>query len=207
MTIKQKIKQGTQQVTNEILKSLYDTFIADQPPHPFSGYNYFGRYQKPAKVSGEYYLKVHDNHHSKGIDRGACRSTIFRLKKQGWVVEAEKGGKKFLQLTKKGKVQTLLYKLQSLQKQKQKRQHWDGRWRIAIFDIPEHKGRAQRHQIRRALCFAGFCYLQKSVYAYPYELPAELVSFLKESGLFSFIRFLRVDKMDDQLDLKKKFKL
>lgn len=206
MALKQKIKQGTQQVTNEILKSLYSTFLADQPPHPFSGYNYFGTYYPPAKVSGEYYLKNSSNH-SDHLDRDACRATISRLKKQGWIVEAEKSGKKFLKLTKKGKVKTLLYKLQNLGGQKQKRKLWDGKWRIAIFDIPEHTGRAQRYQIRRALCFAGFCYLQKSVYVYPYELPAELVSFLKESGLFSFIRFLRVDKMDDQSDLKKKFKL
>ena len=206
MAIKQKIKQNTQQITNEILKSLYNTFLADRPPQPFSGYNYFGRYQKPAKVSGEYYLKNSANR-SGHLDRDVCRATVSRLKKQGWVVEAEKGGKKFLKLTRKGKVKTLLYKLQSLQMQEQKSKRWDGKWRIAIFDIPEHKGRAQRHQIRRALCFAGFCYLQKSVNAYPYELPAELISFLKESGLFSFIRFLRVDKMDDQCDLKKKFKL
>lgn len=206
MALKQKIKQNTQQITNEILKSLYNSFLADRPPRPFSGYNYFGTYYRPAKVSGEYYLKNSANS-SDNLDRGVCRVTLSRLKKQGWIVEAEKNGKKFLKLTKKGKIKTLLYKLQSLQGQKQKKKSWDGKWRIAFFDIPEKNGRAQRYQIRRALCFAGFCYLQKSVYVYPYELPGELINFLKESGLFSFIRFLRADKMDDSRDLKKKFRL
>jgi CRISPR-associated endonuclease Cas2 len=77
---------------------------------------------------------------------------------------------------------------------------------MAIFDIPE-KGRRERDAIRGVLKLIGFYQLQKSVYIYPYEIPGDIVNYLKMSGLLQFIRFARVDKMDDETFLKKHFKL
>ncbi len=41
----------------------------------------------------------------------------------------------------------------------------------------------------------------------PYSLNREAVSYLKESGLMDYIRILKVEEMDNDLDLQKKFKL
>lgn len=155
---------------------------------PVVGYNYnLGGYKRWPKVSRDYY-----------------RITIHRLKKQGCVKEAQKGGKKFLKLTKKGKVQALLYKLGELKPQSSSA--WDGKWRVVIFDISE-SGRRERDRIRWTLKKAGFRGLQKSVYIYPYGLPRELVDYLKESGLDRYIRFMRVDQLDEDKELRRRFKL
>lgn len=132
------------------------------------------------------------------------REEFKRLKKHGWIIEAEEQGKKFLKLTKKGRLQAFYYKLQALKHPPKK--IWDGKWRLAIFDIPE-KGRRERDAIRGILKIAGFYQLQKSVYIYPHEIPGEIITYLKESGLLPFIRFARVDKMDDTKDLQRYFKL
>lgn len=128
------------------------------------------------------------------------------MKKRGWIVEAEKQGKKFIKLTEKGRLALLYRRLQSLSHEPKKR--WGGCWWMAIYDIPEKgKGRAERRAICRALCAAGFKYLQKSVYVYPYELPKELAAYLKEAKLLPYIRFVHVDKMDGARKVEKHFHL
>lgn len=129
---------------------------------------------------------------------------LRRMKDRGWIEEAERQGKKFLKLTAKGKVEGLCRKIQSIRKVA--RREWDGKWRLALFDIPE-KGRWQRDTIRWTLKCAGFQQLQKSVYVYPHEIPAEVIEYLKAAGLLSFIRFARIDKIDDEKDLQKVFKV
>lgn len=129
---------------------------------------------------------------------------IKRMKNRGWIIEAEKQGKKFLKLTKKGKLNALYGRLGKISNQP--KQPWDGKWRMALFDIPE-KGRRERSSIRSILKLTGFYQLQKSVYIYPYELPGEMIVYLKTSGLLPFIRLARIDKIDDADNLKKHFKL
>jgi len=53
-----------------------------------------------------------------------------------------------------------------------RRQKWDGKWRILLFDIPETK-RAARHALRRLLQDAGFFHLQQSVFVTPYPCEKE----------------------------------
>ncbi len=43
---------------------------------------------------------------------------------------------------------------------------WDGKWRLALFDIPEVRV-ALRAKLRRRLCVLGFGYLQNSVWISP----------------------------------------
>ncbi|MBU2540227.1 hypothetical protein KJ786_03640 [Patescibacteria group bacterium] len=53
-------------------------------------------------------------------------------------------------LTKKGKLKALTYHFQEM---RIKKQTWDGKWRLVVFDIPEKikKGRdALRHKIKKA---------------------------------------------------------
>lgn len=132
------------------------------------------------------------------------RQEIKRMKDRGWIEESERQGKKFLKLTKKGKLQVFYRKLQDIDQLSQK--VWDGKWRLAIFDIPE-KGRRERDIIRGILKTVGFYQLQKSVYVYPFEIPGEVTTYLRESGLLVFIRFARVDRMDDVGDLMRYFKI
>lgn len=138
------------------------------------------------------------------IPRWRVREEVKRMKKRGWIIEAEKQGKKFIKLTEKGRLALLYRRLQSLAYEPPKK--WGGCWWMAIYDIPE-KGRAERRAICRALCTAGFKYLQKSVYVYPRELPKELIDYLADAKLLSYIRFVHVDQMDGARKIEKHFKV
>jgi phenylacetic acid degradation operon negative regulatory protein len=50
--------------------------------------------------------------------------------------------------------------------------HWDGRWRLVLFDVPESR-RVARDRLRRFLQSRGFGYLQNSVWITPDPLNEE----------------------------------
>lgn len=140
----------------------------------------------------------------KEISRQRIYGEVKRMENRGWIKKAQKQGKKFIKLTDKGRM-AILYRKLKICTHPSKRK-WDGKWWMAIYDIPE-KGRAERRAICRALCVAGFRYLQKSVYIYPYALPDELIAYLKEAKLLSYIRFVHVDQMDGSRNIEKHFHL
>jgi phenylacetic acid degradation operon negative regulatory protein len=104
-------------------------------------------------------------------------------------------------LTDKGQLTALLQKAGI-----QKSPNWDGKWRVLVFDIPEGS-RGKRDQFRALLKRHNFVKLQASVFISPYSLNQEAVQYLKQTGLIEFIRLMRVDEIDDDRELKKKFKL
>ena len=132
------------------------------------------------------------------------KQELQRMKNRGWIEEAEKQGKKFFKLTKKGKLNALYKKLNKVKTNF--KEPWNGKWVMALFDIPE-SGRKERDMIRRALTRAGFYCLQKSVYVYPYGLTMEFIEYLQDKKLSHFIRFVYVEKMDDIKETKKYFGL
>jgi len=129
------------------------------------------------------------------------RSVIYRLINAGLIEVVKEEGKKYYQLTKTGEMQALVLKTRMPIKTK-----WDGKWRMVIFDIPENASR-ERDQLRRLLLLNDFKKLQASVYISPYQINREAINYLKETGLIKYIRFARVDELDDDKDLKKKFNL
>lgn len=103
-------------------------------------------------------------------------TTIARARKrlvEKGLLAYEKG---FLRLTTKGKATLERLNLSEYGTHK-KKQRWDKRWRLLIFDIPEKK-RTLREKIRRTLIAIGFMRLQDSVWVYPYDCE-ELITLLK----------------------------
>lgn len=127
--------------------------------------------------------------------------TVHNLRSRGAVKVISKNGKKFIELTKRGQLEILLAKAKV-----EKNDSWDGKWRVMIFDIPE-EARDKRDMLRRLLKRNHFLKLQASVFVSPYQLNREAVIFLKETGLINYIRLMRVDDMDDDRELRKKFQL
>jgi len=135
-------------------------------------------------------------------DRSRAQA-IGKLKKQGLLGEYKKGGERYLKITEKGWVEIIRYKL------KQKNAgHWDKKWRVIIFDIPEAT-RKDRNFLRRQLKWLGFFELQKSVWVFPYEVKNELREFIKlcKVELNGDIRFLTVEQIEDDKDLRRHFGL
>jgi hypothetical protein len=125
------------------------------------------------------------------------------LENVGEIEVVKRKSKIFVKLTKQGKVKALLSKLSGDFK---KQPTWDGKWRLIIWDIPEDS-RDERDRIRRWIKSLNFYQLQLSVFITPCPLPLSAVSYLRETDLIKYIRFLRVDKLEDDHELRKYFKL
>ena len=95
-----------------------------------------------------------------------------------------------------------------IKKRKDRKFRWDGKWRGIIFDIPE-LNRKDRVVLRKELKWMGFVELQKSVWVVPYGIEIELRTLLKlwKTDFKGDIRFLMIDKIEKDTDLKKYFSL
>ena len=137
------------------------------------------------------------------LDPDSYRRTINRLKEQGYLKAVRKNGRLFVELTKKGQLEALLAKIADTIRNNDP---WDGNWRVVMFDIPE-SSKEKRSLLRRLLKKSGFVRLQASVYVSPYSFSREAVLYLKQKGFTSFIRMMKVDEMDEDKELRKKFNL
>ena len=133
--------------------------------------------------------------------QGSYRSTVYKLHKRGWIKIVDKNAQKFIRLTKAGQLEVLLAKARLPTPEK-----WDGKWRMVVFDIPE-EAKGKRNLLRGLLKKNNFYQLQASVYINPYPLHREAVQYLQQSGLISYIRIIKVEEMDNDKDLRKRFKL
>ncbi len=133
--------------------------------------------------------------------RSQYQQSLWKLRHRGFLEVVEKNSQRFIKLTEKGQLETLLRKAGVVQPKA-----WDGKWRLITFDIPE-KSKHKRDGFRRMLLKNNFVKLQSSVFVNPYPLNQEALEYLKQEGLMAYIRMLRVDNMDDDSLLRRKFKL
>jgi len=90
----------------------------------------------------------------------------------------------------------------------QKPDKWDKKWRIIIFDVSE-KRRNTRDFLRKRLKWLGFKELQKSVWVFPYNIREEIeeLMVISKCNDKEDVRFLTVEKIEEDDDLKKWFDL
>ena len=137
-----------------------------------------------------------------GYEKRYLRRTLKRLKKQKLVEVVEKGDEQIVRITKNGMVRALRYKLEEMKVKKPKR--WDGRWRVAVFDIPEKKRRLRdvfRNKIKELELYP----LQESVYICPYPCFDEIEFLRQIYGVGIHVRYMVVEKIEDDEDLKNYF--
>ncbi|MCD6232943.1 hypothetical protein J7J81_00980 [bacterium] len=111
-----------------------------------------------------------------------------------------------LYLTQKGREKII--KLIVKTRNKEKIVEWDGKWRGVAFDVPE-LNRRDRDFLRRELQRMEFYEVQKSVFVSPFNFEKELKVLLKlwKRDFRGDIRFLVIDKIVDDSDLKQQFNL
>lgn len=141
--------------------------------------------------------------HSTMPEMWRYKRAVKYLEKRAKIKVIEKNNKIFLKLTRKGKLQALMDKIE---KDFHRPLIWDRKWRLIMWDIPE-KASVSRNRLRRFVKDLSFLQLQKSVFITPYQIPSAAVEYLKESKLIRYIRFLRVDKIEDDRYFKKKYRL
>lgn len=81
---------------------------------------------------------------------------------------------------------------------------WDGKWRLVMFDIPEHFKKG-RNQLAYKLRLLGFRQLQKSVWIHPFECRQEITTVCVTYNISHFVTYIETDYIDHQEKLISKF--
>jgi len=140
----------------------------------------------------------------KKIDERKLKEEIQKLYRSKLVSMKENSDKSYtLILTEKGKLKALTYHFHGM---RIKKRNWDGKWRLVVFDIPE-RNRKGRDALRNKLKELGFYELQKSVFIFPYECQNEIEFITEFFNLRQYIRYGVLEFIDNELHLKKIFKL
>ncbi len=142
--------------------------------------------------------KVHGNYWSE--KEWEAERALKRLHSSGHIKKKKQDKK--IYLTDKGCLEILKHQIKNTNKK------WDGKWRIVIFDISEKK-KNYRNFLRYILGQLGFKELQRSVWVFPYSIKEKLIKILKVQKLKveGDVRFLTVEELDQDKDLRKKFDL
>jgi DNA-binding transcriptional regulator PaaX len=132
------------------------------------------------------------------------KDSIIDLKKFKFI-ERKKNydGSILISLTDKGRVRALNMRFKRLSNRKE---NWDGKWRMIAFDIPDECKKA-RNALRYRLRMAGFHELQESLLLYPYDCKKEIDDFIIMFKLKKYVRFALLEYIDNQEDIKKLFKI
>jgi len=138
------------------------------------------------------------------IDEKKLKQEIRNLYKSRLIEAKENPDGSFTYiLTEKGKLKVLTYQFQEM---RIKRENWDGKYRLVIFDIPEKLKKA-RDALRWKLKELGFYELQKSVFVFPYECKNEIDFVIEFFNLRRYVRYGVLEFIDNDLHLKKIFGL
>lgn len=122
--------------------------------------------------------------------RRHVQQALKRLRERRLVKYEERGKKTYVVITEQGKERLRQFEFDQLSLPERPRK-WDGKWRMAAFDIPERK-RRERKIFRDKLDTLGFLALQRSVYLYPHPCEDE-VDFLT--------RFLSIDRFVHSIEV------
>jgi phenylacetic acid degradation operon negative regulatory protein len=141
----------------------------------------------------------------KNIERRALNRAINSLYKSHLISEKHnKNGTTTLILNESGRQKALVFNIDKLKIKEPTK--WDNQWRIVMFDIPE-KVKTLRDSLRLHLCELGFIELQKSAFIHPYPCYKEIEFLIESYNARKYIRFILANKIDNELHLKRKFKL
>lgn len=103
---------------------------------------------------------------------------FHKLKKENTLVyKGEEDGKAVYELAGKGKKRLQKFLIETLEIVTPK--HWDGKWRVILFDIPVGKRKSIRNSFREKLRELGCFQFQRSVWVHPFPCETE-IQFLKD---------------------------
>lgn len=141
----------------------------------------------------------------KDINKRALYRAIRRLY-QARLIDAKDNpdGTTTMMLTQNGKQKALTCQIDEMQIKPMAK--WDGYWRVVLSDIPEQHKKA-RDAMYRAFKKMGLYPFQKSVMIHPFECQDEVDFVVEFFNLRPYVRTILAKKVDNELHLKKIFKL
>ena len=141
-------------------------------------------------------------HREKYREQTRLYQALHRLEKQGLIERQGIQLNEGLVLTDTGR--RVIKQLTAEQLISPKLQRWDGKWRLIIFDIPEHH-RLGRDLLRRRLYQLGCKQIQKSVFLYPYDLRPIIEQIREAYDLQTDLIYLLAESIDGADNLQKYF--
>jgi len=176
-------------VTEQILLRLYDSIDY--------GFSY-----RAKKMFGIEDLFPSSNR--KKIKKEEIKDSFKNLKRLKFVQQkTQYDGSIIVSLSEKGKLRALNIRFRRLN---DKKEHWDKKWRMVSFDIP-NTHRKGRDAIRYRLRSGGFYEVQESMFIYPYNCEREIRDLAALFKLEKYVCFALLDFIDGQDGLIKLFKL
>lgn len=124
------------------------------------------------------------------IDRQNFYDRLYYLAHEGYIEGAFEERQKIYQLTKKGKEKLKEFNPNDFEIHPKIPEHWDGRWRIVIWDVPEVL-KVQRNIFRRRIKDYGFVKVQKSVYIFPFECEQDIIFLATRLGIVRYISMFK----------------
>lgn len=109
-----------------------------------------------------------------------------------------------LVLTEKGKKQARILSLLGGSINFKKSKHWDGKWRLVLFDIPE-KDRVFRDILREHLRALKFYKLQHSVFVSPYPFEKQMLALVEIYSAGPYVRIITAVKIDNEKVMRRHF--
>ncbi|MBW3569331.1 hypothetical protein KY385_04340 [Candidatus Parcubacteria bacterium] len=128
------------------------------------------------------------------------RKTLDYMRRNGLVRGSYEHG---LQITSKGKKRLQKAELDRVNIPIPK--HWDKKWRLVLFDIPETK-KAGRDGLTHKIKELGFKQLQKSVWIFPHPCRGEIELVCSKYGVDRYVTYIETTHIDKAEVLKNRFK-
>lgn len=129
---------------------------------------------------------------------------LRRLKEQKLVEIKETEKETLISITENGKKRLLKYNFDEMAIKRPK--HWDKKWRIVSFDIPE-KRRVAREALRNKLRDLGFIMLQKSLFILPFPCKDEVDFVTEVFQIQKYVTYFEATSINVENKLKLDFDL
>ena len=137
-------------------------------------------------------------------ERPRARQVIKELKLQEFINQKENyDGSVLVSLSERGKLRALNYVFRRFDN---KKEEWDGKWRMVSFDIPVFATKGRKALVYR-LKSGGFYELQNSLFIYPYECQKEIKALAGLLKIEKYIVFGMLESLDKQDLLIRHYKL
>lgn len=142
---------------------------------------------------------------SRDFDEQQVRRSVYYLRRKGLVKFIKKSNDVCeIRITKKGKIKLAEFSIENMKIEHP--DHWDGKWRVVIFDVPERL-RDARDAMRRKLKELGLYQLQQSVFIHPHQITSEVLFVGAFFDIERYFEILTVENMLDDLYLRRHFEL
>jgi len=136
----------------------------------------------------------------------SLKKSLEKLESKEIIDLEEKGDNIFVKLKDKNNLTVIKYSTKALLNFKRKAKHWNKKWFLVFFDVPEIQ-KNKRDYLRRFLVYIGFYQYQKSIYIFPYECENEIKLIKKIVEGAKYIKYIIAEKIEDEKLVKQYFKL